>query len=130
MGYIVKVACHACGYAEDFRLGQGRQDGDLDRVLHYFSDEEQQLIERYKQEEVIMVTFNRELGYCSTCKKLQVMPVLNLYTKADHHYRLVGKCGTCASALTSIPTSEAETDLLCLECQREKLTLQNTGLWD
>jgi ribosomal protein S27E len=130
MGYVVRVSCQDCGYNEEFKLGQGIQDGDLDNIIPHFADEDSKLIHGYEKEGMINTfAFYRELGYCPKCKRFQVMPILKLYLKADTILVLKGRCEDCGFELTLYPTAESKPELLCIKC-RKNLKIEEKGLWD
>ena len=130
MGFLLRLNCKKCGYTGDFQIGAGMRDNDVETLINSFDGSVKEEAVRIlgDPEESVQWDFDRALGQCTVCGKLQAAAVL-----IKGGQRIAGSC-ECGGPLrlwVSDETFDRQKDVLpvCPEC-KEVLIPEKAGLWD
>ena len=131
MGRSIRLTCNDCKQSYDLKIGQGRSDNKLERVIGYFDGQTADLI----QEKLSLLgedaywNYRSMIGYCKACGSYSSIPTLTIKDNGKD-YVTAGKCscgGTCE--LIEDKDQTRMNDLRCPKCQG-KMTVEITGNWD
>ena len=125
MGLIKEFRCPSCRKEWKISTGHGRNHATLKRVLGAFpSDTRQRILTDVKKDSEPLFLFQYHTAVCHPCRSLVSVPVLR-FLETGQTFK--GKCPVCGGEL-EIP--EDDSHILCPQCQKQSLTVQEIGHWD
>ena len=128
MGYYLKTSCNECGYTKNFRLGHGRFDHLMERILPQLEKNDALEIEKLQKNNTLdFVLFDIALAYCSNCNELFEVPIASIFLKNGQTIKNI-KCPSCKKDITIV--DETEEKILCPKCGNSSLICEELGLWD
>ena len=131
MGQSIRLTCDNCKSTYDLKIGQGRADGNIDRVLAYFDDATSNLIKEKLSVagEQAVWNYRRMIGSCKACGSFSEIPTFSIRNN-DKVYVTAGKCG-CGSVCELIDDTDDSrmSKITCPKCGKT-VSAEITGMWD
>lgn len=125
MGLIKEFRCSSCCKTWKIFTGHGKNHGILNQVLGAFpSDMKKEIIADIKGDLEPLFLFNYQTAVCHQCQSLSSVPVLR-FLETEQSY--MGKCPLCGGEAKIL---EDDSHILCPQCQKESLSVQEVGHWD
>lgn len=134
MGLIVSIKCEKCGNTIDLRTGCGLRDHDLNRVIVYFSEDNQRVIReaisKYENEKQRQWEFRRMIARCDSSGKIKSLPTFHVIKAGEAD--LVAwecNCGGTHYFYSEANLSDRTETCQCPECGAQ-MTYGEIGHWD
>lgn len=126
MGEVRKYSC-SCGYSEELPIGVGMMGMNVMMIRQTFPEDSLAEFLREKENENIETYVNKnQLGLCTHCQSLIVVPHLQYTLKDGTEKHLIRTCPNCGKEFSLINNPD---DVPCPKCGKT-MTSEDVGLWD
>lgn len=130
MGTLIRARCGNCGYHEEFHIGSGMQDWDINIIRNALAQNDVIQFDALAAGGMKSVSMNRQLGICEKCNKWIIIPSVICGMADGTEKKIRNHCPLCGSLrVKTLEWSKPEEKIACPECEAE-LEIIPVGLWD
>lgn len=125
MGVIRQYRCPSCQKEWQLLVGHGIKHGVFGRVMEAFSEDiQKKIVEEVDAGQLPLFHFNYQAALCRQCGTIGAVPVLKVIESGKSY---VGSCPHCGGVPELF---EEDARIVCPDCKKAELDIQDTGHWD